>query len=302
MAPCGADVSDVDISFRSPTPPEVPPGLWDGAGWTVNIEPGSSPTGKDTSRPPVSRCAPGLQVNFTDGTWAWLRDDSLVWRWRRHSARTDQLEASRLAVGDDVVFIDGDAHKTLLAKVLEVASKVPELAVASVWVQQWRTALTHAHLAQGGYSAVARALAARGCRVQAQTVRLWCIGTTIGPDDQQDVRRLGELVGDPILQTRYDEVWQAMETLRHAHVRLGRRLAALTRSLGPAADAGSLPADEILDRASGLTAADVETAVVMATVARVEKVPAVPHILAGQRRTPDEPTDLIRTEMLEESQ
>lgn len=164
----------------------------------------------------------------------------------------------------------------------------------------WRTALARAHARCGSYATLARRLAGHGCTVQAQTVRLWCIGVTLGPDDPADLHRLGLLLDDDPLTTRHEEVWRAMQTLRHAHMRLGRRLTALTRSLGPAGSRGALPADEILDAASGLTAADVETAVVVLTVARIEPAPAVPALMTGRRRPADEPADSFHINDLEE--
>jgi hypothetical protein len=300
--PSKPDVAATSVPMHVPRPPEVPPGLWDGGGWIARIEPDASSASGDASGADASEVAPGFRVVFTDGTWAWMHEHSLVWRWRRHSSRSDQVEARRLAVGDDLVFIDGEASKTLLAKVLEVSSEMPELAVASAWVDYWRAALARAHARCGSYAALARALAALGCRVQAQTVRLWCIGATIGPEDPEDVRRVGELLDDQVLTTRQADVWRAIRTLRHAHVRLLSRLASLARSVGPAAAHGHLPADEILDAASGLTAADIETAVVIVTIDRVERADAVPRILAGRRRDPNEPVDLIRTVPDEEQQ
>lgn len=290
-----------DVGLIAARPPEVPPGLWDGNGWTAQLEPrGATGSVDEQADAGGTDVVAGLRVLFNDGSWAWVRADSPVWRWRSHARRTEPVDAGRIAVGDELVFIDGDAHKTLLAKILEVAEDVPELAVAGAWVSHWRTALARAYTRCGSYATLARQLAAHGCAVQAQTVRLWCIGVTLGPDDPTDLRRLGLLLNDDALTTRHEAVWRAMQTLRHAHVRLGRRLAALTRSLGPAGSRGALPADEVLDAASGLTAADVETAVVVLTVARIEPAPAVPALLTGPRRPADEPADSFHLSDFEE--
>ncbi len=290
-----------DVGLLAARPPEVPPGLWDGNGWTAQLEPrGATDSLDEQADAGGTEVVAGLRALFDDGSWAWLRVDSPVWRWRSHARRTEPVDADRIAVGDELVFIDGDAHKTLLAKILEVAEDVPELAVAGAWVAHWRTALARAHARCGSYVSLARQLASHGCTVQAQTVRLWCIGVTLGPDDPADLQRLGLLLGDGALTTRHEDVWRAMQTLRHAHMRLGRRLAALTRSLGPAGSRGALPADEILDAASGLTAADVETAVVVLTVTRIDPAPAVPALMTGRRRPADEPADFFHLNDLEE--
>ncbi|MEV0135421.1 hypothetical protein AB0H83_44105 [Dactylosporangium sp. NPDC050688] len=294
--------NDSGLTVSSLAPPEVPPGLWDGGKWTADIEPNATSTSRSISGSGRAETAPGLRVTFTDGTWAWLHAHSFVWCWRAYSNQGIQVEARQLVAGDDLVLIDGDAHKTLLTKVLEVSSGIPELAVASAWVDYWRTALGRARALCGSYAALDRRLAVLGCRVQTQTVRLWCVGSTIGPEDSADIRRVGELLDDHVLLTRQPEISRAMRTLRHSHGRLQRRLASMVRSAGPAAANGRLRPDEVLDEASGLTAADIETAVIVVTVASVEVVDAVPRVLAGRRHDADEPPDLIHAVRDEEQQ
>jgi hypothetical protein len=286
------------VTITMPPPPEAPPGLWTGSDWIIPLEPG--PAGDGDSRAAGSRgrigdTAPGFLVTFADGSWAWLAAHGQVWRWRRHSGIPRQAEARDLAVGDDVVLIDGDAHKTLLAKLLDAAENIPALALASGWHGHWRAALERAREGAGSYAALTRRLGALGCRVQAETVRLWCTGATIGPDDPADLGRVGEAAGDPVLAAQAAEVWRAMRTLRGAHVRAGRRLAALARVIGPAAGDGRLPADEVIDPASGLTAGDLGAAVMVLHVTRIEPAEAVPLVLAGARRPACEPADFLTT-------
>jgi hypothetical protein len=284
------------VMITEPVPPEVPPGLWDGTGWIAPLEPDGASDTPTTGTGRIGDTSPGFRATFADGSWAWLAERGLVWRWRPHAGRPEQIEASRLAVGDELVFIDGDAHKTLLAKLLDVAENIPGLAVGAGWHGHWRAVLQHAHERSGSYNGLARTLATVGCRVQGQTVRLWCVGVTIGPDDFQDLQRVGQIAEDPVLLTQGAEVWRAMQTLRNAHVKVGKRLAALARAIGPAAGAGRLPADEVIDPVSGLTAGDLGTAVTMLRVTRLERMPAVPDILAGTRRRPGDPVDIFTTE------
>jgi hypothetical protein len=301
----GGGISDRAKGYRparpamvisEPAPPEVPPGLWDGTGWIAPLEPDAAADTPAAGTGRIGDASPGFRATFADGSWAWLAERGLVWRWRTHAGVPQQVEASKLAAGDDLVFIDGDAHKTLLAKLLDVAEHIPGLAVGAGWHSHWRSVLQHAYEQHGSYNGLARALAALGCRVQGQTVRLWCVGVTIGPDDFEDVRRVGEIAGDPVLLTQAAEVWRAMQTLRNAHVKVGKRLAALARAIGPAAGTGRLPADEVIDPVSGLTAGDLGNAVTVIRLTRLERVPAVPTVLAGTRRRAGDPVDLLTTD------
>jgi hypothetical protein len=155
-------------------------------------------------------------------------------------------------------------------------------------VARWRTALLRARTRFGTYEALAAALRRRGCWLQTQTIRLWVVGVTIGPDDREDVRRLGEVLGDDYLADQYIDVHNAIRALRGAHVRLGRRLARMARQVGPAARAGRVADDELIDERSGLTAADFEDAVEVVTVVRLEPAGTVPRIITGRRLPVDE--------------
>ena len=277
-----APLSVVRIT-EAPAPPEVPVGLWDQGRWLADLEPPAFQRNGTRDRP--DRIVSGIRIDLADGSSVLLDADSPVSRWRPNAARLEEVAPSDLTVGDELVFLDEDAHKTLLGKVLEVAESVPALALAGGWLAHWRSVLGAAYRDSGSYPALTARLAQEGCRVQAQTVRLWVIGVTLGPDDPEDVRRLGTVTGDPALLSAHQEVHRAMRTLRGAHVQLGRRLAELTRSLGPAATAGRLAPDEVVDDTSGLTAADIEAAVTVLTVTAVTPVGDVPAVLTGRRAT-----------------
>ncbi len=191
--------------------------------------------------------------------------------------------ATALSPGDQLVFLDEDAHKSLMTKVLEVAESVPALAVAGGWLAHWRSVLLAAYGDAGSYSRLAGQLGEQGCLVQAQTVRLWVIGVTLGPDDPDDVHRLALVTADPVLLAAHGEVSRAMRTLRGAHVKLGRRLAELTRHIGPTVGAGGLSGDEVVDELSGLTAADIESAVTVIAVRSVAAIGDIPAVLTGRR-------------------
>ena len=268
-----------------PPPPEVPAGLWADGRWLADLEPPAHRRASTGGGGSLDRMTQGVRVDLADGSRVVLAADMAVSRWRSNAGRMETVVPAELRAGDRLVFLDEDAHQTLMGKVLEVSESVPALAVAGGWVDHWRTVLAAAYREAGSYAALADRLAEHGCHLQAQTVRLWVIGVTLGPDDPDDIRRLGAVTGDPTLLAAHQEIHRAMRTLRGAHVRLGRRLAELTRSLGPAAAAGRLAADEVVDETSGLTAADIEAAVTVLEVTAITAVGGVPAVLTGRRTT-----------------
>jgi hypothetical protein len=289
-APPGVDPTVVPL-VEPPAPPEVPPGLWTAGGWLAPLETGPTMATDATLRTTADTVIAARRVRFSDGRWALLEADGTVRRWRPGVGQVDPAyPVTRLQPGDQLVFIDGDGHKDLLDKVVEVAAEIPALAVAAGWVGHWHHILKQAKDALGSFAALGRALRARGCRVQDQTIRLWVVGVTIGPDDPGDVRRLGEVTGDTTLLDHHAEVHRAIRTLRGAHYRLGRWLIRLEQQHGPAAATGRVDVDEVVDERSGLTAGDFQHSIELATVVSLEAVGNVPRVLTGRLRAAQEET------------
>jgi hypothetical protein len=222
------------------------------------------------------------KVTFDDGRWTLMEEGGTVTRFRPATGKCEPAyPVSSVKTGDQLLFFDGDSRKDLLAKVIEVAVEVPALAVAAGWVAHWRRVLGAAHRRFGSYAAFTYALRDQGCIVQDQTVRLWVIGTTIGPDDDVDVRRVGIVMDDDVLRNNHSEVCRAIRSLRGAHVSLGQRLSEMAMRVGSAAAAGLLDADEVVDERSGLTVADFHESVDILVVHSTEDVGEVPYLLIG---------------------
>ncbi|MGH9090800.1 MAG: DrmE family protein [Acidimicrobiales bacterium] len=276
----------------TPSPPDVPPGLWGGDGWLADLEPTRSDDPAAADRGGVARSGSSVvgavRITFDDGRWTLAEVAGTVTRFRPGTGAPEPAyPVSSVKPGDRLLFFDGDSRKDLLAKVIEVAVEVPALAVAAGWVAHWRRTLGVAYRVFGSYPAFADALLAEGCTVQDQTVRLWVIGVTIGPEDDDDVRRVGVVMDDPVLRDRHDEVCRAIHSLRGAHVRLSQRLSDLARKVGSAAEAGLMDADEVVDERSGLTVADFRESVDILTVSAVESAGDVPYVLIGTVNGPE---------------
>jgi hypothetical protein len=283
--------SSAPVGDGQPAPPDAPPGLWDASLGSLerrlarDVPPRLSSDGEHGDLE-----VEALHVGFTDGRWMYIDAGSSVTRWRSAAGGSAEAghPARRISPGDELVLLDGETRKDLLAKVLEIAEDVPELAVPAAWVDYWRDALRRAHAAFGTYERLHADLEANGCVRQAQTVRLWVIGQIIGPEDPEDVRRLGQCLEDAALIANYQAIADAMKGLRRAHVRLGQRLGALARHVGPHSAAGLIDDDEIIDARSGLTASDFRDSVEILEVESVHPVGRVPYAVTGLLRPSEE--------------
>lgn len=277
-----------------PPPPDTPPGLWDAPFGVFSkleerIDRGTPPQfipPSDGDAGPLE--VEALRIEFTDSRWMLLEVDANVTKFLASGTPEAGYRADRIAPGDRIVFLDGEAKKDLLDKVLEVAAELPEFAVPAAWIDYWRQALRHAYRRFGSYEALAAALRGRGCVRQTQTVRLWVVGQTIGPEDSEDIRRVGECLDDMVLVSNYLTINAAIESLRHAHMALGQRLGALARHVGRATVAGLIGEDEIIDQRTGLTTSDFRDSMEVLTVRAVHHVGKVPYAVTGRLRGSDE--------------
>jgi hypothetical protein len=113
-------------------------------------------------------------------------------------------------------------------------------------------------------------------------VRLWVVGATIGPQDPLDLRRVGEAIGDSPLRDHHAAVYGGIEAFRRAHATLMERVGALALQVGPAASAGAVPRDEVIDEASGLTAADFQGCIEILRIRSIEPVGPVLIAVVGR--------------------
>jgi hypothetical protein len=278
-----------------PPPPDAPPGLWDGTigslgGLSERLEldvpPRLAPDDADDADDAI--VVDALRIEFIDGRWMLIDRRGTVTKYHPAKGAEAGFDASRLNVGDEILVLDGQAKKDLLAKVLEVAGEMPELAVPAAWIDYWRQALNRGYIRFGTYRSLRTALAAKGCTLQVQSVRLWVVGQTIGPRDPQDIRRLGEVLDDRILIDSHGTINGAIESLRGAHVRLGNRIGALSRRVGGAAAAGHVDEDEVIDEKSGLTAADFRDSIEILTIRTINEGGNVPYAVTGQLRSAED--------------
>jgi hypothetical protein len=282
-APTRPRIVKADLEGAVDEPPDVPPGLWDEQASSrpeaADVEDLPFPSFQDNAAGDVE----AVRITFDDGRWVFLDRDGSVTRFARQTQRAEAgTEVHSLRPGDEVVFLDGDSRKDILAKVLEVAKEMPHLATAATWVEYWRGGLRRAKQHFVTYNALGEALRNRGCLVQTQTIRLWVVGVTIGPSDPLDVRRIGEVIGDAALRDHHSAVYRGIEAFRDSHKNLMQRVGTLAMHVGPAASAGALRADEVIDAKSGLTAADFRDSVEILTIQSIESIGRLPLSLTGR--------------------
>lgn len=229
-----------------------------------------------------------LRVTLADGRWALFAEDSNVTVLQDGRAE-DGLPAGGLSVGDVLVIIDSDPRKALLDKLIEAGANVPQYAVVSEFTQIFRIAIATGYRQLGTYQAFLDALQAHGSKIiSIAAVRGWVTGSTIGPKDREDVRRVGEIVGNATVATKYPSICDAVTRMRGIRVKLGRRLGAMAIQHGVDGALGVASEDELVDDVSGLTVGDFRSCIEYVRIQNIENFGEVPVELTGSLHNPEE--------------
>jgi hypothetical protein len=164
-------------------------------------------------------------VQFTDGSYGYFTLDRRLLvvsdlTGRSSSTTLPQRTVDQLQVGDLVAFVEG-ADSDVLRRQADVGLRKAGLGHLRDIAGLWRKALRRFWQSRGGrLRPVVEALARAGCRRTPLTVRNWVTTDhTIGPEgNEADLRAIFAATGDDELRRRLQEVVQAIDTVRSAHL------------------------------------------------------------------------------------
>ena len=179
-------------------------------------------------------------------------------RWLiRHDAQVETLKAGKVVYlpidsvkpGMTVVVPQGDGREELFARLVTATHKSQDLQAFDVLFVRWRDACRTAYRGAGSWDALGRRMRAEGCLVTSQSPRTWTTGAVIGPEDPEDIRRIGKLAGDPLVEKQYRRIDAAIRQVRSLHMRLGSLLSA---SMADAISGGGVNLEKLKQLLGGI--------------------------------------------------
>jgi hypothetical protein len=135
------------------------------------------------------------------------------------------LPLADLTPGMTVLVSRGESRGNLFTRLKLVAHSEVDVRAANLLLDRFRKAVRDLHEKEGTWEKVARAIQGYGSRVESgDACRAWAMGTSIGPDDVEDIRRVFWALGNN--QMTADGTWQRLGAiamqLRHMHGGLGQ--------------------------------------------------------------------------------
>jgi hypothetical protein len=208
---------------------------------------------KDSSRPTESGRggdsgeAADLQFKLANGN---IRTTSRHTRVTilRENGDIGRIQADDLSVDDTVVLVDSAADD-IYDLFIESAHEKEKIRKCESVVERWRDTLKEG-LKDINSDELLDELQQRGSSIQETvTIEWWADGSTIGPNDDEDVRRVFDIF-DPEMKPTWEATVQAMKDIRTEHQQIGKQARRAIESQMGSSMAGELSEsiDEGLDR------------------------------------------------------
>ena len=124
-----------------------------------------------------------------------------------------------------VVVPRGGGRQELFSRLVTATHQSQELQTFEVLFARWRQACWSAHAAAGhSWTKLEGRMRELGSQVTGQSPRTWALGRVLGPEDPENIRRIGTIAGDPLVEGQYKRIDAMVRQVRSLHMRLGALL------------------------------------------------------------------------------
>ncbi|MCK5130542.1 MAG: DrmE family protein [Candidatus Sabulitectum sp.] len=167
------------------------------------------------------------------------------------------LEPSQLHTGDEIIIPRGEGRENLFQRIIQVVHSRTDYKTYETVLMRLRRAVWKIYQeCDESWENVEDSMRQKGSSVSGQSIRLWALGTTIAPNKEEDIARIGLLSNDKILTLEYRKIAKMASKIRSNHRKVGRLLSGAMREAtigqGPSLTRlvrimGNIDLDELLD-------------------------------------------------------
>lgn len=223
------------------------------------------------------------KIIFKDGSVIFVNPDFLLPVFRNHKT-LESLTARKLKPGDQIVLVRGRARENLADGILEKADHHPKMMRLKMLATSWVVALRKGMSEKGDgpnefMVRLQHAQQLAGTKV-VKNVKYWARGVTIGPQDKNNIRLIGNIYEQPFLVANCEEIAEAASRLRGLHHQILRRLDNMVLHVG-VRNVSSFDEDEVIDPEFGLHVSDFAGIITLQPVERIEAECTVNKLLVN---------------------
>jgi hypothetical protein len=224
-----------------------------------------------------------IRIEFVDGFCLAEPNSQMTVLLLSHN-KTDDRWIKGLRPEDTVIFVDGDQKRQLYESILERIQNHPAMGTTYILASYWRQAIREGFFRTGlTYESFHRKLKELGSKIETpQAIYFWLQGWVLGPRDEEDIRRIGQVLEDQVLLQEWKAINQAVEKVRGLHLSLARKL---NRIIVQAGIMSKEPdsTDECIDRELNLYLDDFRDSVTLHRITSIsEEILLVPYVLTGK--------------------
>ncbi|MDO8873592.1 MAG: DrmE family protein [Methanoregula sp.] len=203
---------------------------------------------KDHSNPTKA-----VMVTLQGGRHILLHEEKSIQVYDESTEKVKDHLAKNLKKGELLILIENSTRKSLAESVISKVESHPSMMKVVVYQKVWSFYLKQALEESGdNFLDIIDKLHTKGAKEPntALSIYQWVTGRILGPNDLENIRRIGEIYDKPFLVNNYKEIAGAIRRLRTIHSSLARRLNRLIPLAGVEADKGKIEnaaIDEELD-------------------------------------------------------
>ncbi|KUG19728.1 hypothetical protein ASZ90_010531 [hydrocarbon metagenome] len=209
-----------------------------------------------------------------------LHAEKLVQIYDESTEKVKDREAKNLRKGDQLILIENSTRKSLAESVISKVEAHPAMMEAVIFQKTWIHYLKQALEESGDtFIEVIRKLKMHGARNPSTpgSIFQWLSGAIIGPQDLENIRRIGIIYEMPFLTAKFDDIAKAVRRLRSIHRSLARRLNKLIPQAGIEADLRERE-NTVIDKELDLYLEDFANIV---SIERIEAVEILKDVSSG---------------------
>lgn len=157
----------------------------------------------------------------------------------------EELSPNQIEENDYILIIENNVRRSLLDLVLEINNL--EASINSEEIEYWKEKLL-AYLDSNNMTIMGfydKYLDLGGTR-KYQSVMQWAKGMVLGPQKAEDLRLIGEVIGDKYITTNYEDIMDTIKQVRSYHMSTGRKLKKMINYIISDEDISSLNKEELI--------------------------------------------------------
>jgi len=220
------------------------------------------------------------KISLTGDRCIILHAEKTVQIYDNSTDKVKDREAKNLKKGDYLILIENSTRKSLAESVISKVEAHPSMMEAVVYQKTWVHYLRQALEESGDtFIEIIHKLQKHGAKGPSTpgAIFQWVNGAIIGPQDLENIRRIGIIYDKPFLVAKFGDIARAIQRLRNIHRSLARRLNKLIPQAGIEADLKDKE-NTVIDKELELYLEDFANIV---SIERIEAVEILENVSSG---------------------